>query len=636
MGGLVVIVLVAVFLIAGFVLDLQMWPVPGGVVPYGLALGLGGLHWPLRIVLPLVGMVLGVSITEEVLTHSPLDYWAPPILEMTIAGGLAAYLSHHRHRSALQSQEAEASLSQLAKSKDLTERVIESTGNGILAYDSRALVYVVNRVLASWFALDPAAVIGRPIGEVVRLDFAPKLAQPARLIERLEEARLQPQAIIDEEYEQVSPARRFLRVYSAPVRLEGGAVAGRIVVATDLTEERRHEAEREALGRIAQALVHDLSLARVAEIITSEARHLLDADFTGLWLAEPDQRGFRLIAQRGLPPEENPSLNEMPLLLAEAIWSERTFEAEDAQILSIAFEPLRAWALRYGMRGIYAHPLILRGRLIGMLEIDKRISYRFTEDERDLIDALCDFSAAAIANAQLYDESLRRAHDAAEAHANLQRFLGMVSHDLRGPVSVVLGYTQLLLRHQPERTADREALQTMEDAARRMRRLIDDLLVAARIGSGRFAIEPAPMDLVTVARQVFEQQRASAPDHSFVFQAPPHLEGNWDAVRIGQLLTNLISNAVKYSSAGREVRLEITRQDGAARISVTDQGVGIAPEAIDQLFQPFWRISSDHSTIGSGLGLYISKGIVEAHHGQIGVKSSPGHGSTFWVRLPIE
>jgi signal transduction histidine kinase len=119
-----------------------------------------------------------------------------------------------------------------------------------------------------------------------------------------------------------------------------------------------------------------------------------------------------------------------------------------------------------------------------------------------------------------------------------------------------------------------------------------------------------------------------------ILDAPEHLEGMWDGERLNQLLTNLISNAVKYSPAGGAVRVSVRGGAGEACVSVADHGIGLNPSEIQRLFQPFTRMYSHQEVEGVGLGLYISKAIVEAHGGRIWVESVPGQGSTFTVALP--
>lgn len=231
--------------------------------------------------------------------------------------------------------------------------------------------------------------------------------------------------------------------------------------------------------------------------------------------------------------------------------------------------------------------------------------------------------------------SLLRARDAEEAREQLREFMGMVSHDMRGPLFTVLARTQLL--EEDAREDERESLHAIEVAARQLRRFADDLIDAARIGAGHFTMDAAPCDLVPVLRQVIGQFQSSARDHHFVLAVPDKLPGRWDRGRIEQLFNNLLSNAIKYSPPGSEVRLTATDAADRVEVGVKDQGVGLTADELRQLFKPFSRPArpSGRAEKGTGLGLYIAKAIVDAQGGRIWAESVPGSGSTFHVVLPL-
>ncbi len=233
-------------------------------------------------------------------------------------------------------------------------------------------------------------------------------------------------------------------------------------------------------------------------------------------------------------------------------------------------------------------------------------------------------------------QQLREAMTGSEmARQELQNFLGLVAHDLRGPLTAILGYAQLACRPTAGQQTRQEALVTIQDEARRMDRLVTNLLDAARIGAGQFRIEPRPMDLVELARRVVKAMQSTTSRHQIVLEAPDRLEVHADPDRIEQVLGNLLSNAIKYSPGGGPIRVEVRQQDQVASVSVTDQGVGIRPEDLPLLFKPFSRLYTGREARGAGLGLYISHGIVQAHGGRLWAESpGPGKGATFKFTLP--
>ncbi len=219
------------------------------------------------------------------------------------------------------------------------------------------------------------------------------------------------------------------------------------------------------------------------------------------------------------------------------------------------------------------------------------------------------------------------------AQRSLQSFLGMVAHDLRGPLTGILGYAQVAGRSQTPAELRARALATIEAEARRMDRLLADLVDAARLGAGSFQVHPKPTDLVALAQEVVQAQQATAAQQ-IVLEVPAELEGVWDPDRLGQVLTNLLSNAVKHGPAGERIVLRLASEDKQVVVSVADRGRGLSPQDLPRLFQPFSCL--DNQARGAGLGLYIAQGIVQAHGGRIWATSpGPGQGATFTFALPL-
>ncbi|HEX5417568.1 MAG TPA: HAMP domain-containing sensor histidine kinase, partial [Chloroflexota bacterium] len=318
--------------------------------------------------------------------------------------------------------------------------------------------------------------------------------------------------------------------------------------------------------------------------------------------------------------------------------SDRPLEILDVATVQGQFVTASDIFARERVRSALIQPLSDRRTVIGAVSYLERAPRRFTTGEQDRIEPLGNLWALAIENAHLHESALRNAREAEAAREQLQQFLGLVVHDLRNPLTIIFGYSQMLIRQPAVRESPVVSghLRTIERACLQMQRLVRDLLDASRIGTGHFQVEPETMDLAALARRAVEQVRASNPTRSVIVEAPEHLVGVWDPIRLSQVLENLLTNALKYSPSECEVSVRLTREENEARLSVTDHGVGIAPEQIEALFQPFSRPIQNPEVRGIGLGLYITKGIVEAMHGRIWVESAVGKGSTFYVTLPIQ
>lgn len=213
-----------------------------------------------------------------------------------------------------------------------------------------------------------------------------------------------------------------------------------------------------------------------------------------------------------------------------------------------------------------------------------------------------------------------------------QDVLAMASHDLRTPLAVVSMRAQLLRSRQ---VYDEHGVEIIQEQTRQMARLVDDLWDAVRLEAGQIELWPEALDLNVVAQKAVERAQTQTDEHPIHLQpAATPVVGAWDQIRLEEILDNLLGNAIKYSPAGGEIIVRVTSTETEAWLSVADQGVGIPAETLTRLFERFHR-GEGTGTVGLGLGLYIARMLVEAHHGRIDVQSVPGGGSIFTVRLPL-
>jgi len=229
------------------------------------------------------------------------------------------------------------------------------------------------------------------------------------------------------------------------------------------------------------------------------------------------------------------------------------------------------------------------------------------------------------------------------------QFISILSHELRTPINAITGFGSILDDEVvgPLTEQQHEYLRKMLAGADTLLMLVNDLLDLSRIQAGRFYLSPQPFDFPTLVKDRLGsvQPLADRKQLHLINQVPqdlPRLVG--DPQRIGQVLLNLVNNAIKFTAPGGTIHVRACLGEDAAlgsertlRCEVTDTGIGIAEEDLDKLFKPFTQVdmSSTRDVGGTGLGLTISKSLVEAHHGQIGVESELGKGSTFWFTLPL-
>jgi signal transduction histidine kinase len=238
------------------------------------------------------------------------------------------------------------------------------------------------------------------------------------------------------------------------------------------------------------------------------------------------------------------------------------------------------------------------------------------------------------------EQALRdRNHELREAVATRDVFLSIAAHELKTPVTSLRGFVQLLLRNArrkreiaPERLES--ALDAIELQTGKLNQLVVRLLDTAQIEAGKLRIEPVRTDLVALVHVALAQQLGAAT-HTFVVVGPEQLEAAVDPVRFEQVITNLLDNAVKFSPQGSIVTVGLEHgDDGGIRLSVTDQGVGIPPDRREDVFDCFCQAHSAGHLSGMGLGLHITREIVELHGGCVWIEEPEHRGSRFVVALP--
>jgi PAS domain S-box-containing protein len=227
---------------------------------------------------------------------------------------------------------------------------------------------------------------------------------------------------------------------------------------------------------------------------------------------------------------------------------------------------------------------------------------------------------------------LQRNADLERAHRNREQLTSTVCHELKNILNVQGLYAQLL-RRDPDGEVQAHAEQIL-DGAKRLARLIEDMQDASALESQRFSLRRAPCDLAALARVATHDGQLAAEGHRVVCDVVDgRLEGEWDGSRLRQVLDNLLSNAVKFSPMASEVRVVVRRESDRASVSVSDTGLGIPAAHLASLFHAYAR--AHESLPGLGLGLFVSRGIIEAHGGAISAQSVEGRGSTFTFWLPL-
>ncbi|PTL84861.1 ATP-binding protein [Vitiosangium sp. GDMCC 1.1324] len=425
-------------------------------------------------------------------------------------------------------------------------------------------------------------------------------------------------------------------------------------------------------GKLEGMLVGLLSLERLSAAVTPAAQRfrVQVLDRRGLLLLRDTQPGAPLLSEAHLPGALRLHLSSNDEGVVE------TFGPEDQRILLAADAPVPGteWsvvvtqdmgvAYRAITRTSVAFIALLALGVVLMLALSQfvardiirrletlveataaigrgELSRRVPEEENDELGGLCRGFNEMASRTEAAQAELR------EAVRLREEFLSVASHELRTPLTPLKGFAALTLSRMerggdfPERERTLKALRSMARQTDRLTRLVDDLLDTSRIQAGRFELERARVDLVPLVREVIERFELRGDDGlRFLLEAPEvPVEGIWDGPRLEQVVTNLLSNAVRYSPHGGSVRVSFHLTPEAVELRVRDEGIGIPSESIALLFQPFARASNATARHfgGLGLGLFICREIIQRHGGAIWAES-PGAqlGSCFHVRLPRE
>jgi signal transduction histidine kinase len=238
----------------------------------------------------------------------------------------------------------------------------------------------------------------------------------------------------------------------------------------------------------------------------------------------------------------------------------------------------------------------------------------------------------------MHQELARKNEQLLEADRLKDEFVALISHDLRTPLTSIIGYLELTLDDGNLSEEQRGYLAVADRNADRLLHLVNDLLFVARLEAGELNLQPSELDLAALARQSVSEAgpRASAGGVELTFETDGAVPVQADKGRMFQVLDNLVSNAIKFTPAGGGVKVSVGPANGVVRLQVSDTGIGIEPAEQGRLFERFFRTATvaEQQIPGTGLGLYIARVIVEAHGGSIEVQSRPGEGSSFCVELP--
>jgi signal transduction histidine kinase len=402
--------------------------------------------------------------------------------------------------------------------------------------------------------------------------------------------------------------------------------------------------ELEGLRRVGEAVSSSLDLNEVLSTIVTHAVQLSDTEGGSIFEFDDDAEAFEIRTAFGTSEDLLAALRATRIGLRDTLVGRAALTRASiavANIDEVSADAHLTRLVRAGWRSMLAVPLVRENRILGALVVRRRTAGAFPPPIVELVETFASQSALAIHNARLFQELELKSRELEVASRHKSEFLASMSHELRTPLNAVIGFSDVLLdRLFGDLNAKQEEyLEDIRDSGRHLLELLNDILDLSKVEAGKMQLELARTSL----REALEHGVAMVSERATRQGLSLHVAlGDEvdvvvaDPLRLKQVILNLLTNAVKFTPSGGSVEASAKRVADEIRVSVKDTGVGIPESDYGRIFEAFQqgRRSDSASTEGTGLGLTLSKRIVELHGGRLWVESRVGHGSTFTFSVP--
>ena len=413
------------------------------------------------------------------------------------------------------------------------------------------------------------------------------------------------------------------------------------------TELTRSVGELRALGEVGRAVSSTLDLETVLSTIVSRATQLAGMDAGSIYEYDHEREEFYLHTSDRLSDELIETLRASPIRKGEGALGRMAVTREPVQIHDIADDRayrsrVRTQLIHSGCRALLVIPLLREDLLLGGLAVYRKTPGPFAPTIIELLKTFATQSALAIQNARLFREIEDKSRQLEVASQHKSEFLANMSHELRTPLNAIIGFSEVLAEKMFGEVNDKQAeyLADILDSGRHLLALINDILDLSKIEAGRMELNLDDFDLPTAIDNTMTLLRERALRREITLERA--IDENLgkihaDERKVKQVLLNLLSNALKFTPEGGRIDVRARMFDSSAEISVTDTGVGIAPEDQATVFEEFRQVGASSKRVeGTGLGLAISRKFIELHGGRIWVESEVGKGSKFAFTVPLK
>jgi PAS domain S-box-containing protein len=440
---------------------------------------------------------------------------------------------------------------------------------------------------------------------------------------------------------------REIEWYDKILKDTDGKTAGLLTIGQDITERKRAEEtlrrrneELAALNAITSAVGQTLTLEEMLNATLEETLAMLNVEGGLMCLFDEASQIFAPATQRGLSPG---LLQEIGgFRMGEGLPGRAAQTGKILFVHDLARDPrdISPTSVKEGWYSLVCVPLRAKDKTVGVMTVASRVKNQFSSESLEMLTAIGRQIGVAIENSRLAEETseIEVMQELARLRSEL---IANVSHELRTPLGLIKVFCTTLLREDVDFDSEtrREFLFDIDRETERLEKIVDDLLDLSRIEDTRLHLIKHSVAVGQLAQEVVEAMRVQLEQHPLIHDFPSEpLMAVVDPKRVEQVIRNLLDNAIKYSPAGSAITVGGRGDDRQLLLWVRDQGIGIASEDLERVFERFYRVEdgSAQHVRGAGLGLAVCRGIVEAHGGRIWVESVPGEGSTFYFTLMNE
>ncbi|MFN0157119.1 MAG: response regulator [Bacteroidota bacterium] len=524
------------------------------------------------------------------------------------------------------------------------ENILESISGGFFAMDDDYRITYWNRAAAEGTGFSSDEVLGKNVFDIFPNAAGATLGEKYRIAMETKSFQSFETSYKDERFE----AWYDVRIYPAQNGLS--------VFLQDITERKRDQRRKEILVAISQAINTSKHLDELCLRAAEKIALLFDipAKFVCIYLFDPRGNEVRLVAPALFDVEFPQDLvhqrvvPDAPYLAARAAYGREPIIVDDISKSTTASHSLQEMN-DLKLKTFMVLPLLVQGEVQGVLEVVTIKEKEFVGDDLDILSVVVNELASGMSRKRLMDELRTKnleleaqTQKTAEASDTLKKFLATFSHELRSPLNSIIGFSELLTTQFDGLSQEsvKEFMKNINTSGRHLQQIINDILDLSKIEAGRMELHIASYPVSYFEESVRRVLSAAIAEKQINLQftlTPEIDEVVVDQTRFKQILINLVSNAMKFSNRSATVSVSSQRVGNDIQFVVKDSGIGIKPEELGNLFKPFRQAPSgkELNHQGIGLGLAITKKLVELHGGSISVQSEWGHGTSVYFNIPM-